>query len=398
MLASTRAIGHNQPMSRVLYYPSPVSKLAMWRELFAAAEVPARRGPYMFRLPFAAPADHVTAEALIAAREGRNGRPETDRARTVARLARFVHRGRRICEAARERGVTHLAIWNGSGGRRRVLVDAAQRAGLQLLYAELAAFPGKITLDPVGVNASGALPRDPDYFRAWGAANSLQTDLDSLRDRLVARAGKPRDSLGATDLDRPYLFAPLQVRGDTQVTIQGGWVKGMPDFIASLAAAAKTLPAGWKIVFREHPSCRIGNAEQLKALVGDRVAVDNATDTFELVRRSRGVVTLNSSVGLQSLLFDVPVLVLGQANYGMPGLVELAHTRQALAEQVARVGDWHFDAALRRAFLDFFIGEYLVNWRITDAPMGARTGAQVRTRLAGRITDWEATAREPANG
>ena len=364
---------------KLAYYPAPVSKMAMWRDLSAAAGVPARSAGYMFGLPFASADDREMAEARIA--------PDAaERERRVRRTAQRVHRARLMCEAALRRGVTHLGMWNGQGGQRRTLVMVAQKLGLATLFGELAPIAGHVTLDPSGVNAAGMLPSDPAYYRAWAEAHADRGKVALWRERLVTRAGVRRESQGDAGAGR-FLFVPLQVRGDTQIAVHGGWIKSVPGFIDAVAQAAQHLPAGWRVVFREHPSDRTGNAGQLAGLVGPRVAVDNSTDTFELVRRSEGVVTVNSSVGMQSLLFGRPVLVLGRANYALRGVAATAGSAGELAQALATAQDWSIDLTLAEAFLRFLAEEYYVEWPI-GAEARERVGAQVRSRFAGRLTDW----------
>jgi hypothetical protein len=374
---------------KLAYYPAPISKVAMWRDLAAAADVPARSAGYVFELPFPAPSDREAAAERVAAQIERRGErwSAAERERRVQGAARMIHRARRLCEGLLTRGVTHLGMWNGQGGRRRTLVMVAQRAGLHTLFAELAPIAGHVTLDPQGVNAAGMLPLDAGYYRAWGAAHADGGAVARWRERLVARTGVKRESLGNSG-GAPFLFVPLQVRGDTQISVHGGWIRSVPDFINEVARAAEYLPAGWRVVFREHPSDRVGNAAQLARLVGPRVVVDNATDTFELVRRAEGVVTVNSSVGMQALLFGKPVLALGRANYTVPGVVATAGGAEGLAEAFAGARDWTIDSELTEAFLRFLAEEYYVPWPLTDGTMRERAGAQVRSRLAGRLTDW----------
>lgn len=370
---------------QLAYYPSPFSKLSMWRELAAIAEVPARSIGYMYGLPFASEGDRAWAEGRVA----RTGLTlsEIEATRRTARLARLHHRARLAADAAVRHGATHLGIWNGQGGHRQVLVAAAREAGLRGLFAELAPIAGHITLDPQGVNAAGMLPGDPDYYRAWSAANADRGLVEGWRDRLVARAGKRRENQGEA-MNGPFLFVPLQVRGDTQIYALGGWIRRIETFIDAVARAAEHLPAGWRVVFREHPSDKVGNAAQLSRVVGPRVTVDNTTDTFELVRRSQGVVTVNSSVGLQALLLGRPVLVLGRANYAVPGMVRMAEGADAMAAAFAAAPDWSYDTRLTESFLRFLAEEYYVPWPVADAAGRERVAVQARQRLDGRLTDW----------
>lgn len=367
---------------KLAYYPAPVSKVKMWRDLAAAAGVPVRSAGYMFGLPFPSAGDREFAETLLATR---NDGSEEFRKRVTSRALR-VHRARVICDAALRRGVTHIGVWNGQGGHRRTLVMVARKLGLATLFAELAPIAGHVTLDPSGVNAAGMLPQEAGYYRGWAEAHADRGAVATWRERLVARAGVKRESLGETGTG-PFLFVPLQVRGDTQIVVHGGWIKSLPQFIDEVAKAAEQLPAGWRVVFREHPSDRTGNAEQLAKLVGPRVAVDNATDTFELVRRSEGVVTVNSSVGMQALLFGKPVLVLGRANYAVPGVAASADSADALAQAFATARDWGVDLKLTEAFLRFLAEEYYVQWPVCPESR-ERVGTQVRSRFAGRLSDW----------
>jgi len=374
---------------KLAYYPAPISKVSMWRGLAAAAGVPVRSGGYMFRLPFFSPADRETAEQRMAGQLERNREKWSDeeRERRIKRMARMVHRARRLCEAALKRNVTHLGMWNGQGGRRRTLVVVAQNMGLRTLFAELAPLAGHVTLDPQGVNAAGMLSADPGYYRAWGASHADTGSVERWRERLVARTGAKRESQGEVG-SGPFLFVPLQVRGDTQIGVHGGWIKSVPAFIDEVVRAARHLPEGWRVVFREHPSDREGNAEQLGRLVGPRVAVDNATDTFELVRRSSGVVTINSSVGMQALLFGKPVLALGRANFTVPGVAATADNSEEMDRAFDAARDWDIDLKLTDAFLRFLADEYYVPWPMGDAATRERVGRQVRSRLEGRLTDW----------
>jgi len=374
---------------KLAYYPGPISKIAMWRDLAAAAGVSARSVGYMFGVPFFSPADRAMAELRLAGRLERHRQAWSaeERELRIRRMARMTHRARMLCEAALRGGTTHLGMWNGQGGRRRTLILVAEQIGLRTLFAELAPIAGHVTLDPQGVNAAGMLSADPDYYRAWGAAHADSGAVVRWRERLVTRAGVSRENQGEAG-SGPFLFVPLQVRGDTQISVHGGWIGSVPSFIDEVATAAQHLPAGWRVVFREHPSDRQGNAEQLGRLVGPRVAVDNATDTFELVRRSAGVVTVNSSVGMQALLFGKPVLVLGRSNYSVPGVAATAGSAEELAAAFAAAQDWDIDLKLADAFLRFLADEYYLPWPIADAAMRDRVGRQVRSRLEGRLTDW----------
>jgi len=253
-------------------------------------------------------------------------------------------------------------VWNGLTGTRLAFAAAARDARRPCLFVERAPLPGRLTVDPQGVNAASSLPRDPGFYRQWAARTQPPPAAGwrRLGTDLVARSAR-RSGIGQTratsDLAaQRFLFCPLQVQDDTQVTRFSGWCDGMDGFLAALSDAVENLPSGWSLRVKEHPSSRRSLAPRLtdmQARHGDRLVVDNRTDTFEQVAASRGVVTLNSSVGLQAFFHDKPVVVLGDALFRIPGVVRPADGPEDLAALFAQPDDIGFDPDLRDAFMRY---------------------------------------------
>lgn len=281
--------------------------------------------------------------------------------------------------------------WNGLTGSRRAFMQGARDAGAPRLYAELAPFPGRVTLDPEGVNAANSVPRDPQFFRDWAAsAPERQGEAwRALGENLTARASRRADVSQAggealADAEH-FLFVPLQVPNDSQITLFAGWVKSVEGMLAALAEASENLPEGWHIRIKEHPSARASLAEPLKAAVQHakgRLVVDNQTDTFEQVKASGGVITINSSVGLQAFFHDKPVIVLGEAFFAIDGLVHVADAPEKLSALLKAAEELGVDPALRAAFMNFLDQVYYPR-ATTDAEGNVCVDlADARTKLA----------------
>lgn len=250
----------------------------------------------------------------------------------------------------------HIAVaWNGLTGSRMAFLAGARDAGARTLHAELAPLPGRITLDPAGVNAESSVPQDPAFFRRWAAGRDVSRWREAgqgLRARPSRRADVAQGHHALPDT--PFLFCPLQVPGDTQVTLFAGWTGGMPGFVQALAHAAQHLPAGWHLRLKEHPSARVPLGPLLAPLLASgRVVLDNATDSLAQLAAARAVVTLNSSMGLQAFFHDRPVITLGRALYALPGLVHPAGDQATLDALFAEAPSLAFDAALRAAFVSW---------------------------------------------
>jgi len=154
------------------------------------------------------------------------------------------------------------------------------------------------------------------------------------------------------------------VPNDSQVTLFPGWTGGMDGFLAALAQAATKLPNGWHLRLKEHPSAR--TALPLAPLLATgRVVLDNQSDSFAQLQASRGVVTLNSSMGLQAFFHDKPVITLGRAFFARQGLVEVAGDQVQLNHLFATPQTLTFDPTQRARFMTWLDRHYYP--RLTDA-------------------------------
>ncbi|WP_321366883.1 capsular biosynthesis protein [uncultured Celeribacter sp.] len=256
---------------------------------------------------------------------------------------------------------TIALCWNGVTGSRRLFMEGARDAGVPTLYAELAPFPGRMQLDHTGVNALGSLPRDPRFYTAWaeGRADRQGEAWRALGDTLTARASRRSDvsqKAGADLAQEDFIFVPLQVPNDSQITLFSGWVRSVENMIDMLALSAPALPEGWHIRIKEHPSAKTSLADALNRAVetsGHRIRIDNDTDTFDQVRASRAVLTINSSVGLQAFFYDKPVITLGEAFFALLGLVRPVGGIEDLQETLSAVESLGFNPALRAAFMNY---------------------------------------------
>ena len=270
--------------------------------------------------------------------------------------------------------------WGASDGGRMAFMEGARAAGAQRLYLELAPLPGRITVDPRGVNALCSLPRTLEPYLAWADQHApnrkaWRAARSDIRQRAASRSRVSDD--GLPSLDEPFLFVPLQVPKDTQVRLFGGEFKSLDVFVSSLASAASSLPDGWHLRLKEHPSTQVSVAKAIRAAGTSRIWLDNDTDTFAQVAASRGVVTVNSSVGIQAFYFDKPVVVCGQTFWAIPGIATPAPDLGSLKDVFAKAETLGFDADARDAFMSYLS---LVYFPAID---GTGSAASIAERLTG---------------
>jgi capsular polysaccharide export protein len=158
-----------------------------------------------------------------------------------------------------------------------------------------------------------------EEFRAWIPQVALYPFRKVQSAWRLSRALKDK---------RPFFLLCLQLDGDSQITrysSKSGMVQVLEETIASFAAFA---PADARLIVKNHPldngkanlpaACRrIARAHG----VAHRVSYLGFGKLAGLVKATRGMVTINSTSGLQALFHGCPVKTLGEACYNIPGLV-----------------------------------------------------------------------------
>lgn len=124
-----------------------------------------------------------------------------------------------------------------------------------------------------------------------------------------------------------FFLAPLQVYNDSQVTVHAD-MSGVEHFIVNTVRSfAHHAPKETMLVFKHHPMDRgyrsysrhIRNAARA-AKVSHRVMYIHDQHLPTLLNHARGVVLINSTVGLSALHHGTPTMACGNALYDMHGL------------------------------------------------------------------------------
>lgn len=246
-------------------------------------------------------------------------------------------------------------IFNGSVYPESVL--AAVTSDRRRVFVEGGFFPKTLQVDPKGLNAANSVPRDVSFY--------LETEEDfSVPDFPKLVNNRPsKGRFAPVDLPKSYVFVPFQVPSDMQVTLHSAWVRNMEQFLDVVCEAADR-NENEIFVIKEHPSFK-------RSVMGrrshPRVIFANGNVTSDLIRGARVVITLNSTVGIEALLLERPVITLGEACYNLPGLVR--HTPNARDLDLAlRDTNWEIDGRLRRQYLGYLWNRYLVHGTFAAPP------------------------------
>lgn len=247
-----------------------------------------------------------------------------------------------------------MLLWNGGKFRHLIALEVAKLHHIKVYYYENGLLPNTVVFDKKGINASNSVPRNKSFYENY------HTSIE-LPGKLVPRIGRNRDIFKGIkkDLPKEYIFVPFQVDADTQILISSPWIKNMRilfDTIESISNQCK-----YSFVFKEHPSSGVVYAdlhERIKQ--SSNLSFQNEYSTQELIENSQAVVTINSTVGIESLLFYKKVIILGDAFYNIEGLTFSANNKDELEKKIYSLDILDIDKTLINNFLKYLYNEYLI--------------------------------------
>lgn len=247
-------------------------------------------------------------------------------------------------------------VFNGYLAPSALVEMEARSRRRSVVYLEKGYFPNTIQCDSGGINADALLPRSADFYRA--VADRIPTELPQ---RLERRANKKAGAKVA-DLPENFIFVPFQVPSDMQILKHSPWVRDMSAFHDLLLEL--TDRCDQTFVIKEHPSFPISIKEKVRK--HPRICFANNNDTADLIANSKAVLTINSTVGLEALSRNKPVVSIGHAIYNIPEIVRHARSLDELAATLQSLDEWAPDESVRAVFLRYVFNVFLLHGSFDD--------------------------------
>ena len=193
------------------------------------------------------------------------------------------------------------------------------------------------------VRRKASVDRDNDYLRPW---RLLHTNASEW-----ARARAARPFYDRLDPSRPFVYFPLHVTDDYKIT---RIIPHCRDQVSLVEQVADALPVGYDLVLKEHPMSIGRNSVRLLRRLRRRPNVrliQPYTSTHDLIRESAAVAVISSTVGLEALLYEKPVLTLGDPFYAGFGVTVDVDSFAEITEQVPELLRFSPDPERIRQFL-----------------------------------------------
>ncbi len=274
--------------------------------------------------------------------------------------------------------ITDVLLFGDTRPLHQAAIELARQNDIGLHVFEEGYFrPNWITLDKGGVNANSSLSKDPqwhlDYqrkhqnqaiinqatggnlaIRAWhdiryhGANLLFSKVFPNYQSHRPERALKEywgwikripllwffyndqakRIIKNIVASDKPYYLLPLQLNADSQIKVHSS-LKSISDVIQiTLKSFANNAPKDALLVIKNHPldpwfvdyANLINQTVKNNNIDESRIIYIESGDLNALLKKTQGVVLVNSTVGTTALAHNCPVIALGKAIYDIKGL------------------------------------------------------------------------------
>ncbi len=318
------------------------------------------------RDPIRVPEDVLTQLLEGAEREVFNARQGLLQA-ALRRLFRVVRKAQiqkiysRLFYYLGEKQPQVIVIWNGHKFQDLVLHEVNRFFGIPILYFENGLLPNSTTADFKGINARNSVPLDPEFYRSLPARELSQRNI--VGRSYSASVAVQRD-LSTLPLD--YILVPFQKERDSQILDNSRWIQSMMQMVQAIVKAMADLPKPMPVVLREHPSSK-SKLTELKRYVATIpwMEFDQKQPLKDVIERAQAVLTINSTVGLEGLLLNKKVIVLGDACYRIPGMVLAADDEKQLANCFQQLPKFEPDLTIKQRFFEYLEHDYIVehDWK-----------------------------------
>jgi hypothetical protein len=148
------------------------------------------------------------------------------------------------------------------------------------------------------------------------------------------------------DLNDKFFFFPLHYHAESRLTLRDShcWRQ---EFIVEYVA--RSIPHGYKLYVKPHPEWPADfpyEGSKIISKISNVVLVPPSYKSAELIKKSVGIIVINSTVGFEALMYGKPVIALGTEFYSdvgitydvkdlrdLPKIIDVAVTKKGVNEK-----------------------------------------------------------------
>jgi GT2 family glycosyltransferase/glycosyltransferase involved in cell wall biosynthesis len=220
-------------------------------------------------------------------------------------------------------------LWNGLVYPPKALKTICKTKHIPVFCLERGLLPDRLVVDPVGINFGGSLGgKNWELLLANQAGREHTTAKNyiaeyRLRKQSIVNHGVYLDKYSlytrlGIPLSKRIILFPNQIDTDTNIFYYSPYYKTNISVLKELVLATRQLPDAF-IIVKSHPEDTETSLDGLNELLGRSGIVVTDIALPALIESAYAIVVRNSTVGLEGVLFNKPVIVLGQSAYSGKG-------------------------------------------------------------------------------
>lgn len=243
-------------------------------------------------------------------------------------------------------GAHSVITWNGSLLVTGALAESGDILGIPTFYMERGLLPGSLVIDPNGVNNESSIAGAS--WQKNATTKPGQSEIEALQrycrqlgssNASIVKTGEKKDTEAVTaelglSAKRPVILLPLQIQSDSNIQNNSPYFKSMEELICSVTSVLDG--TGVQLIVKPHPEDR-SRRDRIEALCSHsevRCCWDLSLQS--LLPVTNLVVVINSTVGLEALLQNKPVVALGRSIYDRKGFTMDLDEKTRLGELIHR--------------------------------------------------------------
>ncbi|HAL2199245.1 TPA: capsular biosynthesis protein [Escherichia coli] len=162
-------------------------------------------------------------------------------------------------------------------------------------------------------------------------------------------------------LESDYVFIPMQVTTDAVASLS--YIDGIKllKLVSEYFFNTST-----KVVIKRHPYCNSIEVEKLiNELEKEGKIIVSDSSVHHLIKTSKAVITVNSGVGLETVIHNKPVIITGKSDYYYAATA-IAKNGQELRDIISDLESLNINEVFRKKFLAYYFLEYATPYYSVD--------------------------------
>lgn len=238
-----------------------------------------------------------------------------------------------------------VVVWNGfSHSFQTAAVEIAKNYHIPIIFLENGLLEGKIFYNTVGVNAQAVL------------FNREITNSKNIFDYLAERVSLTNCNSEKCD----YMFFPLQRDIDSNILFNSPYIRNMHQILRFLSDIKESKLISQEILYRPHP--KENKTHYTRNYVYPNLIRDSQHELNKLILGSKCVLTVNSTVGITSMLLNKEVVSLGNSLYSKSGVTIHANNFDELRNILISLDDRTYYSQAER---ELFIANLAINTHLS---------------------------------